>query len=70
VRVGGRSCGRRAPPDTGDLWDSGKVESDQSIHVEYQGKSLESCKGAVENQDTSVNTLYQKRSLSQNEETA
>jgi alpha-L-rhamnosidase len=26
--------------DTGDLWDSGKVESDQSIHVEYQGKPL------------------------------
>jgi alpha-L-rhamnosidase len=28
--------------DQGDLWDSGKVESDQSIHVEYQGKPLES----------------------------
>jgi alpha-L-rhamnosidase len=27
--------------DQGDLWDSGKVESDQSIHVEYQGKPLE-----------------------------
>ena len=25
-----------------DLWDSGKVESDQSINVEYQGKPLES----------------------------
>ncbi|HYG24357.1 MAG TPA: family 78 glycoside hydrolase catalytic domain [Verrucomicrobiae bacterium] len=24
----------------GDLWDSGKVESDQSIHVEYGGKPL------------------------------
>jgi alpha-L-rhamnosidase len=28
--------------DQGDLWDSGKVESDQSIHVEYKGKALES----------------------------
>ena len=28
--------------DKGDLWDSGKVESDQSIHVEYSGKPLES----------------------------
>jgi alpha-L-rhamnosidase len=28
--------------DQGDLWDSGKVESDQSCHVEYQGKPLES----------------------------
>jgi len=28
--------------DTGDLWDSGKVASDQSIQVEYQGKPLES----------------------------
>jgi alpha-L-rhamnosidase len=26
----------------GDLWDSGKVESDQSVSVEYQGKPLES----------------------------
>ncbi|MCY3018335.1 MAG: family 78 glycoside hydrolase catalytic domain, partial [Planctomycetota bacterium] len=26
--------------DKGDLWDSGKVESDQSIHVEYAGKPL------------------------------
>ncbi len=26
----------------GDLWDSGKVESDQSVHVEYRGKPLES----------------------------
>jgi len=30
--------------DRGDLWDSGKVESDQSVHVEYQGKPLESGK--------------------------
>ena len=28
--------------DTGDLWDSGKVISDQSSQVEYQGKPLES----------------------------
>jgi len=26
--------------DKGDLWDSGKVASDQSIHVEYKGKPL------------------------------
>jgi alpha-L-rhamnosidase len=28
--------------DQGDLWDSGKVESDQSIQVEYRGKPLDS----------------------------
>jgi hypothetical protein len=28
--------------DKADLWDSGKVESDQSIQVEYAGKALES----------------------------
>src|SRR6266849_1008920 len=28
--------------DKGDLWDSGKIESDQSIHVVYAGKPLES----------------------------
>ena len=28
--------------DLGDLWDSGKVASDQSIQVEYAGKPLES----------------------------
>ena len=28
--------------DCGNLWDSGKVESDQSIHVGYQGESLKS----------------------------
>jgi alpha-L-rhamnosidase len=28
--------------DQGDLWDSGKVESDQSINVEYAGKPLQS----------------------------
>ena len=29
--------------DTGDLWDSGKVASDQSILVDYAGKPLASC---------------------------
>lgn len=28
--------------DRGDLWDSGKVATDRSIHVEYAGKPLES----------------------------
>ena len=28
--------------DTGDLWDSGKVVSDQSLHIDYQGKPLAS----------------------------
>ncbi len=28
--------------DTGDLWDSGKIESNQSVFVEYAGKPLES----------------------------
>ena len=28
--------------DQGDFWDSGKVESDQSVHVEYAGKPLAS----------------------------
>ncbi len=28
--------------DEGDLWDSGKVESDQSVHVVYAGKPLKS----------------------------
>ena len=31
--------------DRGDLWDSGKVESDQSVHVEYTGKPLGSRQG-------------------------
>lgn len=30
--------------DTGDMWDSGKVESDQSVHIEYNGKPLKSGK--------------------------
>ncbi|MEI6780907.1 MAG: family 78 glycoside hydrolase catalytic domain [Verrucomicrobiota bacterium] len=32
----------RLGEDQGDLWDSGKVESDQSIQVEYAGKPLTS----------------------------
>jgi len=28
--------------DAGDLWDSGKVDSEQSVHVAYAGKALES----------------------------
>jgi alpha-L-rhamnosidase len=28
--------------DIGDLWDSGKVVSDQSIHIHYQGRALSS----------------------------
>jgi alpha-L-rhamnosidase len=28
--------------DRGDLWDSGKVDSDQSVHVVYRGSSLKS----------------------------
>ena len=28
--------------DKGDLWDSGKVKSDQSVHVAYDGKELDS----------------------------
>ena len=30
------------PGGAGDLWDSGKVASDQSIHVKYQGRPLRS----------------------------
>lgn len=30
--------------DVGDMWDSGKVESDDSIHILYSGKPLESFK--------------------------
>jgi alpha-L-rhamnosidase len=29
--------------DKGDKWDSGKVDSDQSVNVPYQGKALASC---------------------------
>jgi alpha-L-rhamnosidase len=28
--------------DVGDLWDTGKIESDQSVHVAYAGKPLQS----------------------------
>ena len=28
--------------DTGDLWDSGKVASDQTLHIPYAGKALQS----------------------------
>lgn len=31
--------------DRGDLWDSGKVESDRSVHVEYAGAPLASAQG-------------------------
>jgi alpha-L-rhamnosidase len=30
--------------NNGDIWDSGKVESDQSVHVAYNGKTLKSGK--------------------------
>jgi alpha-L-rhamnosidase len=36
------SSEERLARDEGDLWDSGKVESDQSLHVEYAGKPLSS----------------------------
>src|ERR1039457_4258074 len=29
--------------DTGDLWDTGKVASDQTVQVVYAGKALNSC---------------------------
>jgi alpha-L-rhamnosidase len=32
----------RIAEDKGDLWDSGKVASDQTAQVEYQGKTLDS----------------------------
>ncbi len=35
--------------NTGDMWDSGKVESDESMNVVYQGKSLKSAKLIWEN---------------------
>lgn len=30
--------------DNGDIWDSGKIDSDKSVHIEYAGKPLESFK--------------------------
>ncbi|XEC96149.1 family 78 glycoside hydrolase catalytic domain [Paenibacillus tarimensis] len=41
-RVLAASSRERLERETGDMWDSGKVESEQSVHVEYQGKRLES----------------------------
>ncbi|MCA9913133.1 MAG: alpha-L-rhamnosidase, partial [Anaerolineae bacterium] len=34
------STPNQVTPDTADLWNSGKVESDQSVHVEYNGVPL------------------------------
>src|SRR5687767_3276186 len=34
------SDAERLARDEGDLWDSGQVESDQSVHVVYAGKPL------------------------------
>jgi alpha-L-rhamnosidase len=31
--------------DQGDLWDTGKVESDRTLHVAYAGKALGACQG-------------------------
>ena len=47
--------------DLGDLWDSGKIDSDQSVHVVYKGKKLTSqmyCfwKVRVWNQDNNVSS--------------
>jgi len=36
------STPERLAADQGDLWDSGKVDSDQTIHMVYQGKPLQS----------------------------
>ena len=36
------SSPRALDADEGDLWDSGKVDSDQSVHVEYAGEELAS----------------------------
>jgi len=36
------SSRKKLTSDEGDLWDSGKVESDRSIHVVYEGRPLES----------------------------
>lgn len=36
------SSPQKLAADVGDLWDSGKVESDRSIHIEYKGKALKS----------------------------
>lgn len=36
------SSPEKSAADEGDLWDSGKVDSDQTLHVEYAGKPLAS----------------------------
>ena len=36
------SSAEKLAADEGDLWDSGKVASDRSVHVPYAGKTLES----------------------------
>jgi len=36
------SCLDTLDQESGDLWDSGKIESNQTTHVRYQGKSLAS----------------------------
>src|SRR5210317_2284052 len=38
------SSSEKLKKDIGDLWDSGVVKSDQSIHVVYNGKPLQSDK--------------------------
>ena len=39
------SSQKKLDKNIGDVWDTGKVNSDQSIHVEYNGKPLESGMG-------------------------
>ncbi|MHA1563692.1 MAG: glycoside hydrolase family 78 protein [Alphaproteobacteria bacterium] len=41
-RVLAASSPEKLTSDEGDLWDSGKVESDQTIHLAYEGKPLTS----------------------------
>ncbi|MFC5653621.1 alpha-L-rhamnosidase C-terminal domain-containing protein [Paenibacillus solisilvae] len=36
------TCPNKLERDEGDMWDSGRIESDQSIHVQYAGSPLES----------------------------
>jgi alpha-L-rhamnosidase len=36
------SSSKKLAKDDGDLWDSGKITSDQSQHIEYKGKSIRS----------------------------
>ncbi|WP_325176593.1 glycoside hydrolase family 78 protein [Paenibacillus alkalitolerans] len=38
------SCRQSLDRDEADMWDSGRVESDRSVHVRYEGKPLESGK--------------------------